>query len=406
MRHPVIAATVGAAATALLLAGCVPNATADGASTTVVAVESTETACTVTPASVPSGPVTFRVTNAGERVTEFYVLKDDGLSIVAEVENVAPGAERDLTVVGQPGDYFTVCKPGMIGDGIGTTPFTITGEAVSVGADEEAAAAEAVAAYTAYVKSQAAELVPRVQAFVDAYVAGDDDTARGLFASARVPYERIEPTADAFGELDPAIDYRKPGAEAEGIEFTGFHRIEMDLWLDAARANYPDEDLQPLDQAGREAVGNRLVDDVQALYDAVHAADFSLTLSNITNGAIGLLDEISAPDGKLPGEENEFAHTDLSDFLANIEGAQVAFESVRAIAASRSAEGEALVAELDERFADMVALLHTYGSFESGFVAYDTVTQAERNVLGAQLNALSEPLSTLTHAVLGVEPAA
>ncbi len=48
----------------------------------------------------------------------------------------------------------------------------------------------------------------------------------------------------------------------------------------------------------------------------------------------------------------------------------------------------------------MKALLSTYGSYDSGFVFYDTVTQDERNELGARLNALSEPLSQLTHAVL------
>jgi len=404
MTRPLLVGAVGAGVLALALSGCVPNAPAGGAGATVIAVQSTDTDCSVETATVASGTVTFAVANAGERVTEFYLLADDGLSIVAEVENIAPGSSRDLTVLAQPGDYFTVCKPGMIGAGIGTTPFSVTGSAIAVSTDDEAAHAAAVASYTAYVKTQAAELVPTVEQFVAAYVAGDDDLARSLFAPARVNYERIEPTASAFGDLDPAIDYRKPGAEAEGLEFTGFHRIEMDLWLDAAKANYPDETIEALDQAGREAIGGKLVDDVQALYDAVHDPGFVLTVSDITNGAIGLLDEVSAPDGKLPGEENEFSHTDLSDFLANVEGAEVAYTAVRDIALGKGAEGEALVAELDEQFAAMKELLGTYGSYDSGFVSYDTVTQAERNVLGAQLNALSEPLSALTHTVLGVDP--
>ena len=404
MNRPLLAGVVGAGVLAVTLSGCVPNAPVDGAAATVIGVESTETGCAVETASAPSGTVRFSVVNAGERVTEFYLLAADGLSIVAEVENIAPGSTRDLTVLAQPGDYFTVCKPGMIGAGIGTTPFAVTGAAFAVNADDEAAYAAAVASYTAYVKTQAAELVPKVDEFVAAYFAGDDDLARSLFAPARVNYERIEPTAGAFGDLDPAIDYRKPGAEAEGLEFTGFHRIEMDLWLEAAQANYPGETIVALDQTGREAIGGKLVDDVQALYDAVHDPEFVLTVSDITNGAIGLLDEISAPDGKLPGEENEFSHTDLSDFLANVEGAQVAYTAVREIAASKGDEGAALVAELDERFADMIALLATYGSYEAGFTSYDLVTQDERNVLGAQLNALSEPLSELTHTVLGVDP--
>jgi iron uptake system EfeUOB component EfeO/EfeM len=394
---------LGAATTLALLTGCVPNAGVGATATTVIAVESTDDGCTPEASTAASGTLTFRVSNAGTRVTEFYVLGEDELSIVAEVENIAPGASRDLTVLAQPGEYFTVCKPGMVGEGIGQATFTVTGDAVQVSADAESARAAAVASYTAYVKTQAAELVPKTQEFVDAYIAGDDETARYLFPLVRINYERIEPTAAQFGDLDPAIDYRKPGAEAEGLEFTGFHRIEMDLWLDAAIANYPGETITALDQAGREEVGTKLVTDVTALYDEVHSADFTLSVSDITNGAIGLLDEVAAPDGKLPGEENEFAHTDLYDFYANVEGAEVAYRAVRDIAIAAGEDGEALVAELDEQFESMKELLRTYGNYEDGFVFYDTVTQDERNELGAQLNALSEPLAQLTYAVLGVE---
>jgi iron uptake system EfeUOB component EfeO/EfeM len=393
---------IPSAIAALLLAGCVPNAPLD-AQATIVSVTSTDGECSVDTDTVTSGPVTFTVTNSGDRVTEFYLLGADQLSIVSEVENIAPGSSRDLTVVAQPGEYFTVCKPGMIGEGIGKAPFTVTGASVAVAEDEAIVAA--VAAYTAYVKDQAAALLPKVQEFVAAYKAGDDTTARALFPLARISYERIEPTAGSFGDLDPRIDYRKPGAEAEGLEFTGFHRIEMDLWLDAAIVNYPDEEILALNPAGRAVVGDQLVTDVQALYDAVHSPEFVLTVADITNGAIGLLDEVAAPDGKLPGEENEFAHTDLYDFFANVEGAEVAYRSVRDIALSKGEAGESLVAELDEEFLSMKSLLGGYGEYKTGFVHYDTVDQAARNELGAQLNALSEPLAKLTFTVLGVDEA-
>lgn len=120
-----IIASALALATIPLLAGCVPNPTADGAA--VVAVQSTDTSCTVTPTSVASGPVTFRVTNTGTAVTEFYVLADDAVSIVSEVEDIAPGATRELTVTLEAGSYVTQCKPGMNGQGVGMSAFTITG---------------------------------------------------------------------------------------------------------------------------------------------------------------------------------------------------------------------------------------------------------------------------------------
>ena len=66
----------------------------------------------------------------------------------------------------------------------------------------------------------------------------------------------------------------------------------------------------------------------------MHADEFALSVADITNGAIGLLDEVA--DGKIPGEENEFSHTDLSDFYANVEGAEVAYLAVARLAQRRN----------------------------------------------------------------------
>ncbi|TXJ04048.1 MAG: peptidase M75 family protein, partial [Aeromicrobium sp.] len=371
--------TAVAAVSTLALSGCVKNSTEGDA---VIDVTSSKDDCTVSAASAKRGTVTFKVTNTGDKVTEFYLLGEDGLRIAGEVENIAPGTSRNLTLQAQPGTYFTECKPGMVGEGIGTAKFTVTGEKLAVSADEKEATDAAVESYTAYTKDQAGALVTATEEFVAAYIADDDKEARRLFPLARRSYERIEPTAGLFGDLDPKIDYRKPGAEAEGLPFTGFHRIEMDLWLDEARKNYPGEKIEALDAAGRKKVGEQLVADVQALYDRVHAKDFVMTLDDITNGAIGLLDEVAAPDGKLPGEEDEFSHTDLYDFYANVEGANVAYQSVREIALAKGKKGEELAARLDKQFKAMFKLLETYGNFDAGFLSYDTVSQAKRNEVG------------------------
>lgn len=385
-------ATIGAAA--MFLTGCVPNAAPDAEA---IAVTATDTACTIGTAETTSGTVTFAVTNDGSKVNEFYLLGDNELTIVGEVENIAPGATRELTVQANPGDYFTSCKPGMIGEGVGQAAFTVTGDAIETTPEDDAV----IAQYVGYVKAQTEELVPLVEQFTEAYASGDDEEAQRLFPLARVNYERIEPTAEQFGDLDPKIDYRKPGADEEGLPFTGFHRIEMDLWHDEAVANGDydgDPDLAPLTPEERAELGDQLVADVTELKDKVADPEFTLTLADITEGAKGLLDEIAAPDGKLPGEENEFAHTDLYDFTANVEGSQVAFDTVRDLAVANDEED--LVDELDDQFSRMLDLLAEYGSYDDGFVSYDTVSQDERNALAAQLGALSEPMSRLTAAVV------
>ena len=121
---------------------------------------------------------------------------------------------------------------------------------------------------------------------------------------------------------------------------------------------------------------------------------------HISHGAIALLDEVAA--GKITGEEDWWSGTDLSDFAANVQGAGVAFGAVRALAESKGDEGTELAAEIDEQFAALEAALAEYGSLDSGFVDYKTLTDADKKALSDQVNALAEPLSQLTATVLGV----
>jgi iron uptake system component EfeO len=397
ISRPLLALATTAVA-AVALTGCVPNAQPGDASLTVSITDDT---CDVSAATAPAGNVTFTLINSGSDVNEFEILADDQLRVVGEKENVVPGTTT-YTVQLVPGTYFTACKFQMVGAPIGLAEFTVTGEAAAVGAGEQELIDDAVADYVAYVKSQAGELIPAVTAFTDAYVAGDDETARDLFASTRVFYERIEPTAEAFGDLDPKIDYREVDAVAEGLDWTGFHRMEKDLWPPAEGDLNSDGTSAFLDWAPstpdqRAAFAEQLVSDVQALHDLVSADDFTVTLADISNGAIGLLDEVAV--GKITGEEDWWSHTDLTDFAANVQGAEVAFGNVQAVAESKG-EGE-LVAEIQERFDALEALLAQYGSIEAGFTPYDQVTDAQRNELSDGVNALAEPLSQLTAAVLG-----
>ncbi|WP_233201998.1 cupredoxin domain-containing protein [Cryobacterium sp. Y11] len=108
----------------VVLSGCVAN---DPASThTALTVDSSATGCAVSANEAPAGSIRFTVANSGDQVTEFYLLAEDGLRIVGEAENIGPGLSRDLVVQLEAGSYFTACKPGMTGDGVGKTEFTAT----------------------------------------------------------------------------------------------------------------------------------------------------------------------------------------------------------------------------------------------------------------------------------------
>lgn len=196
-------------------------------------------ACDVSATTAEAGPVTFSLTNGGSDVNEFEILADDKLRIVGEKENVTPGQSVSYVAQLEPGTYYTACKFQQVGAPVGLSEFTVTGEATAQSADQKAATEAAVTNYVSYVKSQVGELLPAVTEFAQAYESGDDEKARSLFASTRVFYERIEPTAEAFGDLDPRIDYREVDAVAEGLDWTGFHRIEKDLWVPAEGRSTP-----------------------------------------------------------------------------------------------------------------------------------------------------------------------
>ncbi|GAA4350167.1 iron uptake system protein EfeO [Microbacterium rhizosphaerae] len=406
-RPRALAAAAALTITAAALTGCV--AKADAAASPSISVTSTDTACDLSTATAPSGTVTFDVSNTGSQITEFYLFAEDGVRIVGEVESIAPGAKRSLTVVAQPGSYKTLCKPGMVGSGVGMAAFEVTGSRVKTDGADADAKKKAVDLYAAFVKDQVGQMLPAVTTFAAAYAAGDDATAKARFPVVRGYYERIEPVASSLSDLDPKIDYRELDAQADGIPWTGFHRFEKDLWQPAQDAVNSDQstpawqDWSPSTPAERTTYADGLVANVQTLYDYVHAGDFRKNLESqgiaaLSNGASALLDEVAT--GKIEGEEDWWSGTDLYDFTANVEGSKMAFSLVRDLARSKGAAAGALVAEIDKGYAGIEAKLATYGSFDTGFVPYSHVTEGQRRELSDLINALAEPLSQLTSTVL------
>jgi len=379
-------ALIPAALTLPLFAACTENAPTDPGDPRALAVSSTDTECRVSAAEAPAGNLSFDVANDGAEVTEFYLLAEDGLRILGEVENVGPGLHRSLVVAVPEGSYLAVCKPGMAGDGI-RTPLRVTAsdddEVVPV--DDEEAVALATDNYAAYVEDQADQLLEKTAEFVRLYTRGNDDAARSLYPVARTHWERIETVAESFGDLDPRMDAREADLEP-GQRWTGWHRIEKDLWPQRA------EDYTPLTPAQRRDVAGALLADTHTLNDRLD--DMTFTVDQIANGSRGLLEEVAT--GKITGEEEYWSRTDLWDFQANVDGARVAFDGVRPLLETKDPE---LADELDTEFAALQELLDAQRTGD-GFVSYDRLSPEEVKAFADQVNALSEPLSGLTAAIL------
>ncbi|HVH22134.1 MAG TPA: iron uptake system protein EfeO [Pseudonocardia sp.] len=366
----------------LAVAGCTstapqPSAGGDaGGGGGPITVQASDTACEVATAEAPAGTITFSINNSGSKVTEFY-LYGIGDRIMGEVENIGPGLTRELIVeVPDGGSYTTACKPGMIGDGI-RAPFTVTGTATR-SVDQNTQLAEATAGYKRYVNSQIVALVPKTQELVDAVKGGQVDQAKALFPIARTYWERIEPVAESFGDIDPKIDGREDDERDPGVQFTGYHRLEKDLWVDGLQPDSP-------------AIADQLMADINDL--ATRVGPLELTPVQLANGAKELLDEVAT--GKITGEEDRYSHTDLWDFKANVEGSQGAVAALRPVI---DAKDPALGPVLDERFKAVEDLLEQYRSGD-GYKLYTELTPDDTRKMSEAVDALGEPVSQVAGVV-------
>ncbi|WP_347108161.1 iron uptake system protein EfeO [Paenarthrobacter sp. S56] len=374
-----------AAAVPLILSGCTDNGKTSSVSQDgPIQVSSTASECKVSAATAPSGNLTFQVKNDGNEVTEFYLLAEDGLRIVGEVENIGPGISRNLVVAAPAGKYTTACKPGMQGDGIRAS-FEVkeSGSKPSADAGFQKLLDTGTQQYAAYVKDQTEQLVSGTKAFADAYAAGDAAKARELYAATRMHWERIEPVAESFGDLDPKLDAREADLEP-GQAWTGWHRAEKDL--------FPPAGYTAMTDAERSAIAKQLVADTEDLSQRTRSVQ--LTADRLGNGAKELLDEVAT--GKVTGEEEIWSHTDLWDFQANVDGARIAFESLKPALEQKDAD---LSKSLDAKFSALQAELKKHAKGD-GFVYYNELSQEQVQQLAALVDALGEPLSKLTSAVV------
>ncbi|MEJ8669075.1 iron uptake system protein EfeO [Streptomyces sp. MS1.AVA.1] len=379
MRPARLSVVTAAATVAALTAvtGCTEKGSAAG-DDRVVSVTATDDKCEVSKKEFPAGHVELAIENKGSKVTEVYILFPDD-RIVTERENIGPGTKQTVTAEVKAGDYTIACKPGMKGDGIRQT-VKATGKGAAAKRDPRLD--KAVAAYREYAQEQADETLPKAEAFAKAVKDGDVEAAKKAYAPSRIGWERTEPVAESFGDIDPKVDVREDGLE-DGQKWTGWHRLEKSLWQDKKLTA---EDTTLADQ---------LITDLKDWQKRVGKAE--ITPTSMANGAKELLDEVAT--GKVTGEEERYSHTDLVDFKANVEGAEKAYELLKPVAQEND---PALVTELDKQFAALDTLLDKYRADKASydFTSYDKVGKADRKELSDGVNALAEPLSKLAAAVV------
>ncbi len=250
----------------------------------------------------------------------------------------------------------------------------------SVAAQAETASLDLVgplAEYKIYVAENTSQLVKDTTAFVAAIKSGDVEEAKALFAPTRTSYEKVEPIAELFADLDVSIDARADDYEKGEADptFTGFHRIEYGLW----EKNSTD---------GLEEVADRLLADIIELDNRINGLTFPP--ETVAGGAAALMEEVAAT--KVSGEEDRYSGTDLWDFDANFAGSRKIFDLMKPLVVDSDPE---FVATVEANFAAVDKVLATYQTESGGYVTYSNLTDDDRTLLTAKVNTLAEDLSTL-----------
>lgn len=235
----------------------------------------------------------------------------------------------------------------------------------------------AVTEYKIYVSVETKALVEKTKAFTAAVKAGDVAKAKALFAPTRVHYERIEPVAELFGDLDGSIDSRADDHEKAEADpgFTGFHRLEHALWVTGSTK-------------GMEAVADQLLADVTDLQGRIKG--LAVPPEKMVGGAALLIEEVAA--SKISGEEDRYSHTDLWDFHANVEGSAKIVDLLRPMLVKTD---KPLLDKVDANLATVNKVLAKYATKDGGFQTYDKLTDADRAALQGPVTILAEDLSRL-----------
>ncbi|MBC3205496.1 iron uptake system protein EfeO [Pseudomonas sp. SWRI111] len=328
--------------------------------------------------TVPAGRASFRIVNRSERAVEWEIL--DGVLVVEERENIAPGLSQVINANLQPGDYAITC--GLLSNPRGTLHVTPTAasDAAARAKPSMVAFVGPLSEFRVYLAVQGSALIKAVTALDQAITSGDLGQAQALYLPARAAYQRLAPAAQRLAELDNRINARADYFEKREQDpaFVGFHRLEYALFQQ-----------RKLDTAA--PIAQRLLADVSDLKQQLLAQ--SLPPEQLVSIVVRNLNSL-ADVRAASGEEERYSHSDLNGFAANAQTAHKVVDLLRPML-SKSAAG--LLPDIDQALGDFDSQLNALKSAD-GYVSYDAVSAEQRQQIANKAKALATALN-------GIDPA-
>ena len=340
----------------------------------------TDKGCEPNQLTVASGQNSFVLTNKSSQPLEWEILS--GVKVVEEKENIAPGFVQKLKTNLEPGEYDMACGLRSNPKGKLTVKAGV-GDSQAKTTKDQGKLVGAIAEYKVYIIKEIDQLVAKNKTFTDAVIAGDLAKAQKSYASAHVHYERTEPIAELFSDLDKSMDSRADDfAKKEADpQFTGYHRLEKALFQDKTTK-------------GMKPFAEKLQKDGVDLQKRI--ATLTIEPKNMVGGAADLIEEVGKT--KISGEEDRYSHTDLWDFSANVDGSQKIVQLLRPVIQTANPD---LLARVDANFTKVNQGLAKYKTPDGGFATYDKVSETDKKDMKTAIAALSEDLSQL-RGTLGV----
>ena len=328
--------------------------------------------------TVPAGLNSFRIANASERAVEWEIL--DGVLVVEERENIAPGLSQVINATLAPGDYAITC--GLLSNPRGTLHVTPTAasEASANARPSMVAFIGPLSEFRVYVSRQSSVLIKAVDALSQAIGAGDLEQAQALYTPARVAYQRLAPAAQRLAELDNAINARADYFEKRESDpgFTGFHRLEYGLFDQRST-----EGLAPIAQ--------RLQADTVQLKQQLLAQ--SLPPEQLVSIVARTLHNLADTRAN-SGEEERYSHIDLNGFAANLEATRKVVDLLRPLLTKKNPD---LQRNIDSASASLEAELNGLKTSQ-GYRTYDRVSAEQRQHISNKAKVLADELD-------GIDPA-
>lgn len=343
-----------------------------------IAVRVADKTCEPMDLTVPAGRSVFEIENASNRPIEWEIL--DGVMVIEERENIAPGFRSQLSANLKPGVYDITC--GLLSNPRGKLTVTASAHSDAEKANPPLKAfIGPLSEYKVYLALQSGRMLEAAKTLSASLDAGDLAKARDAYRNARIAYRHIEAVSGRLADIENAIDpiaSYLAGREQDPA-FTGFHRIELGLWRDGS-------------VDGLKPIADKLAADTQTLRDRLKALRFEP--ADLAGNAAREARRLA--EGSVISGDNLYAGDDLAEFSAAVDGLEKSVSLLLPLVAEASPD---TAKGINDAFATLRAEISRLSGAGATPASYSEVSPESRKALAARFLALAEAIDRTNSAL-------